>query len=52
MITEKLMMPYVLASHHKVIHLAMTFTMIVVWCFQTKEHYKHYEGIKAKDLLK
>lgn len=31
MITEKLMMPYVLASQHRIMHMALFWTLVATW---------------------
>lgn len=50
MITEKLMMPYVFASQHKIVHIAMTLTILIIWTHMPGQDYLEYKELSFRDL--
>ena len=52
MITEKLMIPYVLSAQHKIVHLAMFCTQIIIYHFKNEENNKAYVNISFVDIFK
>lgn len=51
MITEKFMMPYVLSAQHKVVHLAMMCTQLVIYLNMNDENNHSYMNIRFVDLF-
>lgn len=52
MITEKFMMPYVLAAQHKIVHLAMMCTQFVIYLKMDVEDNRAYVNIRFLDLFR
>lgn len=52
MITEKLMMPYVFATQHKIVHLTMAITMLLIYNIQDEEIDWQYYDYKFEDMFK
>ena len=51
MITEKLMMPYVLGSQHKIFHITMMFSLLIVYFLLDDQMDSHYYKIKFIQLF-
>lgn len=52
MITEKFMMPYVLSAQHRIVHLAMLCTHLVIYLNMNSENNNSYMNIRLIDLFR
>ena len=52
MITEKLMMPYVFASQHKIVHFTMMVSMLLIYYLQDEKIDENYLDYDFEDIFR